>query len=88
MLRLMVGVLALALAAGSALPGIAQEEEKTPLAVWQKQVDLRLNILQSSFSDNWNGGGTGSVNWTGSKAYRFSGSSASSSRKVTPPPRF
>lgn len=66
MQRLILGMLTLALVAGLALPVIAQDEkEEPPIGVWQKQVDLRLNLLQSSFSDNWNGGGTGSVVWTG-----------------------
>jgi len=65
MQRLIMVVLALALVAGFALPGAAQDKEAVPLGVWQKNVDLRLNLLQSSVSDNWNGGGSGSVVWTG-----------------------
>jgi hypothetical protein len=62
--RKIMGVVAFAFAALFATVALAQDEE-IPLGVWQKQVDVRLNILQSSFSDNWNGGGTGSVVWTG-----------------------
>ena len=46
-------------------------EEAPPLGVWQKEINVGLNILQSSYSDNWNGGEKGSVVWNGNLDARF-----------------
>ncbi len=32
---------------------------------WQHKVDLSVNLLQSSYSQNWNGGDKGSIVWSG-----------------------
>lgn len=59
------------LAAGAVM---AQDEvplDEEPLGVWQKEIKVGVNILQSSYSDNWNGGEKGSVVWTGSLDARF-----------------
>lgn len=53
-----------ALWTGLAMPAVAQDAEKK-IGVWQNDVELGLNILQSSYSQNWNGGEKGSVVWTG-----------------------
>jgi hypothetical protein len=71
MLNKITGVLACALALTLALPVLAQEEEGPPLGVWQREVKIGLNILQSAYSENWNGGDKGSVVWTGNLDARF-----------------
>jgi hypothetical protein len=45
----------------------AQEEggDGPPIGVWQSEFKIGLNILQSSYSQNWNGGDKGSVVWNG-----------------------
>jgi len=69
------GALALVLGAVIAAPAataLAQDEEEAPpMGVWQREVKLGLNILQSSYSQNWNGGDKGSVVWNGSLDARF-----------------
>ena len=52
----------------AALPALAQEEggDGPPIGVWQNEFAIGLNILQSSYSQNWNGGDKGSVVWNGS----------------------
>jgi hypothetical protein len=55
--------LALVLLLAAAAPAGAQDQEE--IGVWKKEVKLALNILQSSYSNNWNGGDKGSVTWTG-----------------------
>ncbi len=47
-----------------AVPALAQAGEQA-MGVWQKDVELGVNILQSSYSENWNGGDKGAVVWTG-----------------------
>jgi hypothetical protein len=47
-----------------ALPALAQDAE-APMGVWQKQFEIGVNMLQSSYSNNWNGGDKGSLVWTG-----------------------
>lgn len=51
------------LLAASALTVHAQDA--APAEGWQKEFKLGLNILQSSYSENWNGGDKGSVVWSG-----------------------
>ena len=58
-------IIVVGLVLGLALPALAQDKPETPMGVWQKEVKLGLNILQSSYSQNWNGGEKGSVVWTG-----------------------
>lgn len=53
---------ALLVFASLAVPAVAEQPEPTG---WQKEIDLRLNLLQSSYSNNWHGGDKGSVVWTG-----------------------
>ena len=62
-------VLILALVAVGAVPALAQDE--VPLGVWQKEIKVGLNLLQSSYSNNWNGGEKGSVVWNGNLDARF-----------------
>ncbi|MFT5233919.1 MAG: hypothetical protein ACI9UQ_001961, partial [Candidatus Krumholzibacteriia bacterium] len=51
---------------------IAQDEApEVPMGVWQKEIKFGVNILQSSYSNNWNGGEKGSVVWTGNLDARF-----------------
>jgi hypothetical protein len=52
------------------LPAAAQDEDKK-IGEWQKDVSLGLNLLQSSYSQNWNGGEKGSVVWTGNLDANF-----------------
>lgn len=44
-----------------AAPVLAQDA----VGVWKKEVKVGINILQSSYSNNWNGGDKGSVVWNG-----------------------
>ena len=55
---------------GLAMPATAQDEDKK-IGIWQKDVELGVNILQSSYSQNWNGGDKGSVVWNGTLDARF-----------------
>jgi len=67
MRRLAMTLGALLLLTVTALPALGQdaEPEGPPLGVWQKEFKIGLNILQSSYSQNWNGGDKGSVVWNG-----------------------
>lgn len=58
------GLLAFAmiLVVGGAAPAAAEEDN---IGIWQKDVELGLNLLQSSYSENWNGGDKGAVVWAG-----------------------
>jgi hypothetical protein len=58
---------ALLLLTATALPALGQDagSEGPPVGVWQKEFAIGLNILQSSYSQNWNGGDKGSVVWNG-----------------------
>ncbi len=49
----------------------AEGEAEIPLGIWQKEIKFGLNVLQSSYSNNWNGGEKGSVVWTGNVDARF-----------------
>ncbi len=62
-------VLALMVTMVGAVPVLAEDE--IPLGVWQKEIKIGLNMLQSSYSNNWNGGEKGSVAWTGNLDARF-----------------
>jgi hypothetical protein len=62
--RKIMGLVACVILMTFAVTALAQDEE-TPIGVWQKKVNVSLNLLQSSYSDNWNGGGNGNVVWTG-----------------------
>ena len=53
-LALLIGPVALAMA-----------DDGPEIGVWQKQFEVGVNVLQSSFSNNWNGGDKGSVVWAG-----------------------
>lgn len=60
-----------AMVAAAALPVAAAEDTGTPAAAtaatgsWQSKMELGVNLLQSSYSRNWNGGDKGSVVWAG-----------------------
>lgn len=56
---------ALLLLTGAAATVAAEE----PSDAWERDFEVGLNILQSSYSDNWNGGEKGSIVW----AARFDG---------------
>ncbi len=58
------GTLALLILVVAMTPAFAAEGD-SKVGIWQKDVELGLNILQSSYSRNWNGGDKGSVVWTG-----------------------
>ncbi len=60
----------LSLGLSLATPAMAEEED-LKIGVWQNDVDLGVNILQSSYSNNWNGGEKGSVVWTGNFNAKF-----------------
>ncbi|MFH2051296.1 MAG: DUF3078 domain-containing protein [bacterium] len=45
----------------AAVPALAADGPE--IGVWQKQVELGVNLLQSNYSRNWNGGDKGSVVW-------------------------
>ena len=59
--------LAMVLVAGFAGVATAQDEaeEESTIGFWQKEIDVSLNILQSSYTNNWNGGDKGSAVWNG-----------------------
>ncbi|MBE0565347.1 MAG: DUF3078 domain-containing protein [Krumholzibacteria bacterium] len=61
-MRKSILVLAAALAASAPL---VLAQEAAPVGVWQNEFKLGLNVLQSSYSENWNGGDKGSVVWSG-----------------------
>ena len=67
MMRNLILVLAAAAAAAGG-PALAQEDGdgKPPVGAWQSEYKVALNVLQSSYSENWNGGDKGSVVWNGS----------------------
>lgn len=44
-------------------PVLAQDDLE--IGVWKKEIKVGVNLLQSSYSNNWNGGDKGSVVWTG-----------------------
>ncbi len=44
---------------------MASAAEESTVGVWQHKVDLGVNLLQSSYSQNWNGGDKGSIVWSG-----------------------
>ena len=68
-LRVAVSLLVLA---GMVAPVIAQEEEAPPpVDVWQRDFEIGVHMLQSTVSDNWNGGDKGSLNWTGNFRMRL-----------------
>lgn len=52
------------------VPAVAEEEE-SKIGIWQNDVSMSLNMLQSSYSNNWNGGEKGSINWTGNLDAKF-----------------
>jgi Protein of unknown function (DUF3078) len=66
-MKLLGGIALVMILAGTVL---AQDEE-SKIGVWQNDVDLGVNILQSSYSNNWNGGEKGSVVWTGNFNAKF-----------------
>ena len=51
--------------------GAVLAQDEVPLGVWQKEIKVGVNVLQSSYSNNWNGGEKGSVVWTGNLDARF-----------------
>lgn len=63
--------LVLVLAIGLAVAHPVQAQDGPPIGVWQKEVKVGLNILQSSYSNNWNGGEKGSVVWNGNLDARY-----------------
>ncbi|MCK9996698.1 MAG: DUF3078 domain-containing protein [Candidatus Krumholzibacteria bacterium] len=66
-------LMVLVLSTGLAGLGVAQDdaEEGPQLGVWQKEIDASLNILQSAYSNNWNGGDKGSAVWNGQFSARL-----------------
>ena len=50
---------------------VMAEEEESKIGIWQNDVSVSLNMLQSSYSNNWNGGEKGSLNWTGNIDAKF-----------------
>jgi len=52
-----------ALLTAAAVPALAQDEPE--IGVWTRDFDLGINMLQSAYSNNWNGGDKGSINWAG-----------------------
>ncbi len=52
------------------VPAMAEEEE-SQIGIWQNDVSIGLNMLQSSYSNNWNGGEKGSLNWAGNLDAKF-----------------
>ncbi len=50
-----------------ATAAVAQEtfDEKVEAGSWGSELTLGLNMLQSYYTDNWNGGDLGSVSWAG-----------------------
>ena len=76
--------LVLVLAIGLAVAHPVQAQDGPPIGVWQKEVKVGLNILQSSYSNNWNGGEKGSVVWNGNLDARYEKQfSATSNRRNT-----
>lgn len=71
--RWVAGLLALVLLTGLVGLATAQDEaeEGPPIGVWQKEIDISLNILQSAYSNNWNGGDKGSAVWNGQFSARL-----------------
>jgi len=55
---------ALVIMAALVLPALAQDDE-IPIGEWQSQYEIGVNMLQSSYSNNWNGGEKGSLVWAG-----------------------
>ncbi len=53
------------------VPALAQDEVDKKIGIWQNDVSVSLNMLQSSYSQNWNGGEKGSLNWTGNLDAKF-----------------
>lgn len=56
--------LTLVILSGLAVPALAQDDD-LKVGIWQKDLELGVNILQSSYSQNWKGGEKGSMVWTG-----------------------
>lgn len=61
--------LAMVLVICGVLP-VAAQDAAAPTG-WQKEIKVGLNLLQSSYSQNWNGGEKGSVVWNGNLDARF-----------------
>lgn len=55
--------LALVMMTMVAVPVSAADE--ADIGVWKKEIKISLNMLQSSYSTNWNGGDKGSLVWNG-----------------------
>ncbi len=68
--KLLGAVAVCALLAAGVAPQVRADED-AKIGVWQNDVDLGVNLLQSSYSQNWNGGEKGSVVWTGNLNARF-----------------
>lgn len=64
-------MLTLILVVAGTVPALAEDETPIPLGVWQKEIKVGLNLLQSTYSNNWNGGEKGSVVWNGNLDARF-----------------
>ena len=45
-------------------PAVAQDEQPE-IGVWKRDFEIGVNVLQSSYSQNWNGGEKGSIVWAG-----------------------
>ncbi|MBU8869935.1 MAG: DUF3078 domain-containing protein [Gemmatimonadales bacterium] len=66
-MNLMIGTSVLVLILGGVSSIVAAGEEALEgdaSGVWKKEFETGLNIIQSSYTDNWNGGEKGSLVWT------------------------
>ncbi|PIV81291.1 hypothetical protein COW53_05135 [bacterium CG17_big_fil_post_rev_8_21_14_2_50_64_8] len=51
--------------AAALLAAAAAQAAEPAVGVWTHKLDVGINLLQSSYSNNWNGGDKGSVVWSG-----------------------
>jgi hypothetical protein len=58
-----LGLLALMMILSSSVA--LAEDDGPELGVWKKEVELGVDMLQSSYSNNWNGGEKGTIVWAG-----------------------
>lgn len=59
------GIFALILVMMASFVAPVFAEDEPVIGVWQKEFKVGVNILQSSYSNNWNGGDKGSLVWAG-----------------------
>ncbi len=63
-MKIKATTLAVLMLAVLTVPAVRAADE-AEIGVWRHKVDVSLNLLQSNYSDNWNGGDKGSVVWSG-----------------------